>query len=111
MFIIGLVENVAESHSNREKILNILKLNDLQYFCAFDMKLGKTFFGIESAASTHPCPWCNISKEKLQDFQTHSELRTLESIRSLANAYKTACKDFLKKSKLSATFYIVSTVP
>ena len=42
----------------------------------------------------------------MQDFQTHGELRTLESIRSSANAYKTACKDFFLKLKLSAAFYI-----
>ena len=48
------------------------------------------FFGIESAASTHPYPWRNISKEKMQDFQTHGERRTLESIRLSANACKTA---------------------
>ena len=94
MFIIGLVENVAESHSNFEKILNILKLNDLQYLCAFNIKLGNIFFGIESAASTHPFPWYKINKDKMQDFQTHGELRTLGSCRSSANAYKTACKDF-----------------
>ena len=43
-FIIGLVENLAESHSNLEKILNILKLNDLQYYCAFDIKFGPNVF-------------------------------------------------------------------
>ena len=42
----------------------------------------------------------------MQDFQTHSELRILGSIRSSANAYKTACKDFFFKSKLLAVFYI-----
>ena len=94
LLIIGLVENVAESHSNFEKILNILKLNDSQYLCAFDMKLANIYFEIESAATTHPCSWFKISKEKIQDFQTHGELRTLESIRSSVNSYKTVCKDF-----------------
>ena len=60
-FIIGLVENAAESHSSFEKTL---KLNDLQYLCAFDMKSANIFFEIESAASIHPCSWCNISKKK-----------------------------------------------
>ena len=36
--------------------------------------MSNTFFGIESAVSTYPCPWCNISNEKMQDFQTHGEL-------------------------------------
>ena len=61
---------MAESHWNLEKILNILNLNDLHYFCAFDMKFANIFLGIECAASTHPCLWCNISKEKMQNFQT-----------------------------------------
>ena len=70
------------------------------------MKLANIFFGTESAASTHPCPWCSISKEKMQDFQIHGELRTLGSIRSSANAYKTACKDFLKKSNFQLHFIL-----
>ena len=111
MFIIGLVENVAEFHSNFEKILNILKLNDLQYLCAFHIKLANIFFGIDSAALTHPCPWCKISKEKMQDFQTHGELRILGNIRSSTNAYKTACKDFFLNPIFQLRFIlIVSTV-
>ena len=58
------------------------------------MKLANIFFGIESATSTHPCPWCKISKEKMQDFQTHGELRTLGSICSSANPFKNSYKDF-----------------
>ena len=67
LFIVSLAENVAESHLNFEKIFTVLKLNDFQYLSAFDMKLTNIFFGIESAASTHPYLWCNISKEEMQD--------------------------------------------
>ena len=59
------------------------------------MKLPNIFFGIESGASTHPCPSYKFSKEKMQNFHTHSELQLILT--------KLPVK---KKSKISAAFYI-----
>lgn len=70
LVILALVEDVKESHSNIKSIIDILNIGNNNFFYAFDMKLANLYFGIECAASSHPCPWCEISKDDMQDINS-----------------------------------------
>lgn len=72
LFIIGLT-NIEESYRNIRKLWNLLNLN---VFCekhgdrltiTANLKLANILYGLMAHSSTHPCTWCNISKNKLHE--------------------------------------------
>ena len=67
LIILALIEDVKETYSNIKQLVDLLEIGTDKYFFAFDMKLANIYFGIEAASSTHPCSWCELSKEEMQD--------------------------------------------
>ena len=69
------------------------------------MKLANVFLGLDSAASTYPCPWCETSKNDFGNQEMSGKLRTLRIVRFNSINYQKALSVHLKKLKLSAASY------
>ena len=121
LMILAMVENASESYSNLKLLLDLLELNtilrseDISYSYAFDMKLANGFLGLGTAASTYPCPWCELPKSDFANpdlLFNGGKLRTLGSIREHAGKYQAAAENHTGKNKLSsAPFYSCEQVP
>ena len=57
-FILAIVEDVSEDNGNLQKVLDPLKLGEVDYSLAFDMKCGNSVMGISSHAGRHACLYC-----------------------------------------------------
>lgn len=79
------------------------------------MKLANGFLGLGTAASTYPCPWCELAKSdfgKPELLFTGGKLQNLASIRENASKYQTAAANHTGKNKLSsASFYSCEQMP
>lgn len=56
--ILALVEDVPEENHNLHKLLNPLKLNEVKYNPAFDLKCYNAAFGLSTHAGKYACLWC-----------------------------------------------------
>ena len=56
--ILALVEDVPENNNNLSKILATLKLDQVQFKAAFDLKCANAFFGISCHSGKYSCLWC-----------------------------------------------------
>ena len=52
-FILAIVENVSEDNGNLQKVLDPLKLGEVDYSPAFDMKCGNSVMGISNHTGKH----------------------------------------------------------
>ena len=80
--ILGIVENVSETHSNVEKLVEACDLQDLDHESLTftgDQKMGYTLCGHQGQNSTRPCMYCLALKPLTGD--EDAELRTLGQIR------------------------------
>lgn len=98
LFIIAIVKDVPENYRNVLALWNLLELTSLThpfapFFCAMDLKLANIMLGLMSHSSNHPCCWCDIQKDKLNE---KGKLRTLGSIRTLYWAFLDSKKDISK---------------
>ena len=82
LFVIAIVPDAKETYRNVLLLWNLLKLTSPQtlhpFTCCMDLKLANTTIGLMAHACSHPCTWCNSSKENLD---SRGELRTLGSVR------------------------------
>ena len=102
---LAFIQDTTESYDNLCQIVQLLDLNSLEYCPAFDMKCGLTFLGLGTAASSYPCPYCNMHKDDFADkklFCEGGELRDFASISKNATAYQEAAKAHKGAKKLSA---------
>ncbi|KAJ8688531.1 hypothetical protein QAD02_024326 [Eretmocerus hayati] len=76
LFILGLVAGAQENYENVKMLWSMLKINELEYTIATDLKLANILAGLMSHASTFPCTWCTAPKDNLYDI---GEYRTLGS--------------------------------
>ena len=49
-FLIAIVEGISEANGNLWKLIEPLKLQDVKYYVAFDLKCANSVFGISSHA-------------------------------------------------------------
>ena len=88
--ILAAVENIKETYENVKLIFSKLgNLDRVKFYICSDIKLLNIIIGIKSCASKHPCPYCDIlDKLSLHDIKQDSNLRTINSIKCSASAYK-----------------------
>ena len=81
LLIVGLAPSVQENYTNLRKLWIILGLHKLQhkYTIATDLKLCNILLGIMAHGSSHPCCWCNASKNYLQYIGERRTLKSLET--------------------------------
>ena len=82
VFLLALVPDVPENYRNLLNIWIKLKLDKLNIpiTIAADLKLSNLLIGIMAHGSTHPCTWCNVSRDQMLQGQCGS-LRTLGNLR------------------------------
>ena len=109
LLILAIVEDIVENYANLKILLDLLKINDVEYINAFDMKLANSYIGVGTAASTYPCAWCELPKrdfDKEEHMFSGGNLRTLGKIRENAKAYQEAAAKHKGKNKLSSAKYL-----
>ena len=102
---LAMIQHCKESYENLATIVNEVGLNRIDYTPAFDMKLGLTFMGMGTAASTCPCLWCELPKKLFSNptfLFKGGTLRTLKDIQDQAEAYLAACQAHKGARKLSS---------
>lgn len=66
LFIIALSPNLAEKYDNISPIwTELLKLHELEYLVAGDLKIINIIIGIMAHSSKNPCPYCEAFKSEL----------------------------------------------
>ena len=96
IFIISIAENISETHKNIQKILKPLCLEKIKFIVACDLKIANLLCGIQSHASKHPCCYCDVSSDFLQEC---GELQTFGSLRTLSKMFNES------KAKDAKQFY------
>ncbi len=66
---------------NMEKDVESVTVQEKKPCFSFDMKLGNTYIGIGTAASTYPCAWCELPKKDFNNTYISGKMRTLGQIR------------------------------
>lgn len=109
LMILAIGEDVYENYTNIKVLLDLIKIDDIEYINAFDMKLANAYIGIGTAASTYPCAWCELPKKDFNNKEhmyIGGKMRTLGEIRKNAKAYQEAAINHKKKTKLSSAEYL-----
>ncbi len=89
LLILAIVEDVCESYSNLQALLQLLKLEEVSFTLAVDMKLANALLGLQCASSSHPCPWCPLHRREFASLDACSvPLRTLGTIRQNVIEYQ-----------------------
>ncbi|KAJ8685580.1 hypothetical protein QAD02_021373 [Eretmocerus hayati] len=65
LLILAVVENAQENSENVRKLWKSLKLDELDFTIATDLKLANILAGLMSHSSTCPCCWCDVEKDNL----------------------------------------------
>ena len=102
---LALIQDTTESFDNLELIVNLLDLNSLEYCPAMDIKCGLTMLGLGTAASSFPCPYCNLHKKDFKDpafVCSGGDLRDFGSIERNAHGYQEAAAAHKGAKKLSS---------
>ena len=73
--LVAVSEKVPESNFNIKKVLTITKAHKVKMLFANDLKADAEIVGIQNAASTHPCIYCNTN-----DLSKCGDLRTIGSV-------------------------------
>ena len=60
LFIICIVEGILETYDNVKTILNLVKIDKIDFVIATDLKLANILLGLSSHSSKFRCPYCNI---------------------------------------------------
>ncbi|XP_047130336.1 uncharacterized protein LOC105848372 [Hydra vulgaris] len=57
-FILAIVEMVSEDNGNLQKLLELLKLEEVDFSLAFDLKCANSVFGLSSHSGKYACLYC-----------------------------------------------------
>ncbi|XP_047136879.1 uncharacterized protein LOC124813624 [Hydra vulgaris] len=98
--ILAIVEDVPESNHNLIIILEKLRLQDVNFFVAFDLKCANAVFGLSSHAGKRACLWC----EGLKNGEC-GKLRTLGSLDYWYEKYSVENK--FKKSNMQQYMNVI----
>lgn len=69
VFILGIVPSVQENYENVHLLWSSIGLDTVEkhFTVATDLKLANILLGLMAHGSMHPCSWCTIDKNHLQD--------------------------------------------
>ena len=98
-FILALVPDTPENQHNVKRLWINSSIDTLnrKFTIATDLKMINILLGIQSHSCSHPCSWCNISKQHLM---RKGDQRTLGTLKELFWSYydskadKSKAKDF-----------------
>ena len=75
--LIAIGEDVPESYDNLKKILHLIDLSNVYFVISCDLKVANILCGIQAHSSKHPCCWCNVSSDSLQNCGSPRTFQTL----------------------------------
>ena len=102
---IAFLQDATESYHNIEQIILKTGLNSVKYSLAMDMKLALTLLGLGTAASSHPCFFCDLHKDlfkALEHILKGGKLRSFAAIEAYAKEYAAAVEAHTGAKKLSS---------
>ena len=79
-----------QKHTWRDKNIRLFLFGDYDFMCKS--------YGHQGAAAVHPCLWCLISRDGMQN-RTLGEMRTIENMIRNCNEFQTEGECDLKKAK------------
>lgn len=92
------IAQVSETSDSLKTILDLVHVESVLFKVAADLKVCALLLGLQSAASCHPCIWCNIIKDSYFSASPDSiELQSFGSIREQAGLFRESGS---RKSKL-----------
>lgn len=94
--IIAIVEGVIENYENVKAILNLVKLQKIDFVIATDLKLCNILLGLSAHGCKHRCPYCTVAYgdfNKKNRKKSESDLRTLGDIRKWARELHEYCQN------------------
>ena len=79
LFIIGMVPDIPENYENVISVWSKLLIEGIhqKYTVATDLKLANIMIGLMSHTSLHPCTWCDVEKDRLEQC---GQLRSIHTI-------------------------------
>ena len=95
LVIIGIVQKIAETYFNTKTILNLLKIEKIDFVIATDYKLCNILLGLSTHASKFRCPCCKVTYDEFCNHRRQiwqSNLRTLGDIREWHRKFKQHCE-------------------
>ena len=119
LLIIGIAEAILETYENVKTILNLLKLDRIDFIIATDYKLCNILLGLSAHGAAFRCPFCKVRFTDFHNPNRHISgdcLRTLGDIRYWAKKFQEHCEwnypeDLSKGLKDAKDFYNCIRMP
>ena len=95
LLIIGIAQEILETYDNVKAILNLLKLEKIDFIIATDYKLCNMLLGLSAHGAAFRCPFCKV---RYNDFHnpkrcaSEGHLRTLGDIKYWARKFQEHCE-------------------
>ena len=67
LILLAIVPDIKETHNNVSIIFDLIRLNNISFKIVTDFKLQLIILGLQTATAMHPCGYCLISKNQLQN--------------------------------------------
>ena len=77
--ILAAVMDVKESYNNMSVLIDLTKINEVEYALSLDLKLMNIILGITSHSSKHPCPYGECYKDN-NGYWIKGKDRTIKNI-------------------------------
>lgn len=85
LIILAIAPKTGEYYLNVKKILDEIGIAKVNFCVSSDLKLINIMFGIQNHASTYPCCWCYVQKDKLIEC---GQMRTIGGIWHWSNRFQ-----------------------
>jgi hypothetical protein len=80
--ILAIVSNVHESNCNLNTLIQLIKLNEIDFKLSQDLKLTNIIIGIQSHSSKYPCPYGECFKNLSNEWEK-GENRTVNNLNKI----------------------------
>lgn len=104
LLLLAVSPAVSESYENLQQILNLLCLQGVSFCIAADMKMTNAILGLQCCSSTHPCPWCETSRDNFSNPGRTNVLRSIGGIRLQAIDYQRTTQELGGRRVSAAAF-------
>nr|XP_047132589.1 uncharacterized protein LOC124811278 [Hydra vulgaris] len=95
--VLAVLPSIDENYANIKMLLDKLKLNSLDYSISEDLKVLLLMVGKQSAASKHPCPFCETESPNMLRAKSYS----LTSLCEWCNKWIAAGENIAKAKNFS----------
>ena len=92
LVIIGIAQAILETYENVKTILDLLKLDTIDFIIATDYKLVNILLGLSAHGAAFRCPFCKVRYNDFHNPNRHNCLRTLGDIRYWARKFQEHCE-------------------